>query len=193
VALRDDAPLGSLRAPEQSVKRGAPAGAAATDPDSYGPETGAVVVTSRRTRVPDILLDFPIQAPASRVYDAVSTPVGLDAWWTDQSAGQPVVGAEYALRFGLEYDWRAVVTAAQPASAFELELTSAGPDWLGTRVGFDLSAAREFTQVRFHHTGWPAANEHWRISCYCWAMYLRILRRHLEYGEMVPYAQRLDV
>ncbi len=35
--------------------------------------------------------------------------------------------------------------------------------------------------------------EHYRISCYCWAMYLRILKRYLEHGETVQYARRLDV
>ncbi|MBI3448600.1 MAG: hypothetical protein HY049_06775 [Acidobacteria bacterium] len=47
--------------------------------------------------------------------------------------------------------------------------------------------------MRFHHTGWPTANEHWRVSCYCWAMYLRLMRRFIEHGETVPYEDRLDV
>ena len=49
------------------------------------------------------------------------------------------------------------------------------------------------TQVRFRHVGWPSTNDHYRISCYCWAAYLRILRRYLEHGERVPYEKRLDV
>jgi len=28
---------------------------------------------------------------------------------------------------------------------------------------------------------------------HCWAMYLRILGRHLEHGESVPFEKRLDV
>ena len=32
-----------------------------------------------------------------------------------------------------------------------------------------------------------------RTSCYCWVMYLRILKRYVEHGEMVPYERRLDV
>ena len=72
-------------------------------------------------------------------------------------------------------------------------LTKADDDWKGTRVGFHLAAIEGGTQVRFHHTGWPRLNEHYRISCYCWAMYLRILKRYVEHGEAVPYDQRLDV
>jgi len=78
-------------------------------------------------------------------------------------------------------------------SEFELELTRADTEWVGTNVGFHLQATGGATQVRFHHTGWPDASEHYRISCYCWAMYLRILRRHLEHRESVPYERRLDV
>ena len=77
----------------------------------------------------DILYDFSINASPDRVFRAVSTPEGLDRWWTRRSSG-------------------------------------------------------------FSHTGWPSANEHFRVSSYCWAMYLRVLRRYLEHGEVVPYEQR---
>jgi hypothetical protein len=60
-------------------------------------------------------------------------------------------------------------------------------------VGFQLASAAGATQVRFHHLGWPKLNEHYRVSCYCWAMCLRVLKRNLEHGEFVPYKQRLEV
>lgn len=141
----------------------------------------------------DILQDFPIAAPPQRVFEAVSTPALLDEWWTHRSTGQPTVGATYELDFGPGYLWRAEVTKADPGVAFELRLTSADADWTGTTVGFELEPSGNGTRVRFAHRGWPAANEHHRISNHCWAMYLRILRRHLEHGESVPYADRLAV
>ena len=143
--------------------------------------------------MPDILQDFPIRAPVARVFEAVSSPPGLDRWWTLRSSGQPALGAEYQLWFGPEYDWRARVTRCEPGRSFELELTGAMDDWMGSRVGFDLEEREGVTQVRFRHTGWPAASEHYRVSCHCWAMYLRILRRYLEYGETVAYEKRLEV
>ncbi len=140
----------------------------------------------------DILHDLPIRSPVARVFEAVSTPAGLDQWWTARSAGVPAMGAEYQLWFGPEYDWRAVVTRCEPGRSFALEISRALPDWDGTRVTFLLDPADTGTQLRFSHTGWPGESEHYRISCYCWAMYLRILRRHLEYGESVPYERRLE-
>jgi uncharacterized protein YndB with AHSA1/START domain len=143
--------------------------------------------------MPDILQEFPIKAPVNQVFQAVSTPEGLDRWWTKRSAGEPREGSEYELWFGPEYDWRARVSRCVPDSELELEMTRADADWTGSRVGFRLEDQGGTTLVRFYHTGWPSANEHYRISCHCWALYLRILRRYLEHDEVVPYEDRLDV
>jgi uncharacterized protein YndB with AHSA1/START domain len=139
----------------------------------------------------DIYHDFPIQASLARVFEAFSTSNGLDAWWTKKSSGRPALGEEYVLWFGPQYDWRAQVTRCVAPSEFELQITRADQDWNGTRVGIRLDG-QETTNVSFYHTGWPSANQHWRISCYCWAMYLRLLRRYLENGEFVAYEDRLD-
>lgn len=138
-------------------------------------------------------MDLPIQAPAAKVFDAVSTAAGLDAWWTRRSAGKPKLGEVYQLWFGPGYDWRAKVTRCEKGVEFELELTESDADWLGTKVGVTLEAKGDRTWVRFRHSGWKTANEHYRITSNCWAMYLRILRRYLEQGEVVPYEDRLDV
>jgi len=141
----------------------------------------------------DIVHEFPIQAPVTSVFEAVSTPAGLDQWWTKTASGRPETGAEFELGFGPGYDWRAKVVACEPGMRFELQLTEADADWLHSRVGFELTPNGAATMVRFEHQGWPEANEHYRISCFCWAMYLRVLRRYLEHGEAVPYEDRLDV
>jgi hypothetical protein len=59
-------------------------------------------------------------------------------------------------------------------------------------VGFLLEEKAGVTEVHFHHRGWPLANEHYKTSSYCWAMYLRLLKRHVERGELVPYEDRLN-
>lgn len=143
--------------------------------------------------MPDILHDFPIRASTGEIFAAVSTPRGLDRWWTLRSAGRPALGERYELFFGPEYDWRATVSACNPDRIFELELTDAMPDWIGSRVRFELVPDGEMTTVRFSHRGWPAESEHYRISSFCWAMYLRLMKRSIETGEVVEYAIRLDV
>ena len=139
----------------------------------------------------DIFHDFPIKATVDRVFQAVSTPQGLDCWWTKRCSGKPEPGSVYELGFGPSYEWRAVVSRVVPGTEFELQITQSDADWTGTRVGWRMEPRKGVTWVRFSHTGWPAENEHYRISCNCWALYLRILRRNLEHGEFIPYEQRL--
>lgn len=141
----------------------------------------------------DILQDLPINVSIDRVYRAVSTPAGLDTWWTRGATGSPQAGAEYQLDFGPGYAWRARVTRCVENADFELEMMEADDDWQGTRVRLQLEPRGDGTLLKFRHTGWPDANDHYRTSCHCWAMYLRILRRSLEHGESVPYECRLDV
>ncbi len=143
--------------------------------------------------MPDILHDFVIEAPSSRVFAGLSTPRGIDSWWTKESEGRPAKGENYRLWFGPEYDWRAVVSRCTPEREFELHITNAQRDWLNTRVGFLLEEKDGLTHLQFHHTGWPELNEHFRVSSFCWAMYLRLLKRFVEFGEVVPYERRLSV
>ena len=89
------------------------------------------------------------------------------------------MGSIYELDFGPGFAWRGTVTRAESGVAFEWRITEADRDWTGTLVGFTLSPSASGTQVRFHHRGWPEANGHYRTSCHCWALYLRVLRRLL--------------
>ena len=144
--------------------------------------------------MPSILHDLPIAVPAEAVYKAITTPEGLNEWWTLTSRGTPSLGSDYSLGFGPKYQWHGKVTEATIARAFEIEITAPDTDWQGTKVGFRLTPRDDgSTLMAFRHTGWPQANAHFRTSSCCWAMYLRILRRYLEHGERVPYEKRLDV
>jgi uncharacterized protein YndB with AHSA1/START domain len=140
----------------------------------------------------DILHQIHIAASPEAVFAAISTPEGLDGWWTLSCEGSAEPGAEYALGFGPGYDWTAVVTACEPGALFELQLRDADPDWVGTRVGFALQPTEDGTSLRFHHLGWADPGEHHRVSTTCWALYLRLAKRLVEHGERVPYAQRLE-
>lgn len=142
--------------------------------------------------MPDIYLDVPIKAPIERVFGAISTPEGLETWWTKRSTGIPQPGATCELWFGPEHDWRAQVVRCIAGAEFELEMTQADRDFLGMHVGFRLDAGAPATWVHFHHTSWAGLNAHYRISCNCRAMHHRVMRRPLEHGETALYDRRLD-
>jgi uncharacterized protein YndB with AHSA1/START domain len=141
--------------------------------------------------MPAILHDLQINAPAGQVFRAVSEPSQVDCWWSLECAGTPELGAEYRLFFGAPWDWRARVSRFEPDRVFEWEITAAMDDWVGTRVGFELVPLDQGTKVRFHHTGWAEQSEHFRVSSYCWAMLLRLLKVYVERGAVMPHAERL--
>jgi uncharacterized protein YndB with AHSA1/START domain len=84
---------------------------------------------------------------------------------------------------------------APPARVFEAISAPGEMDrwWTKTCSGRPSAGATPAgTQVRFYHRRWSAENERYRVSCHCWALYLRLLRRQVEYAESVPYEKRLD-
>jgi uncharacterized protein YndB with AHSA1/START domain len=141
----------------------------------------------------DIQHRFPIAASIERVFDHVTKPSGLDTWWTKTSAGAPVLGSRYDLGFGPVYQWAAKVTAVDPPRRIAWRMVDADADWTGTTVGFLLEREGDGTLVEFAHEGWLGSNVHYRISSFCWAMYLRLLKLNLETGLRVEYERRLDV
>jgi len=143
--------------------------------------------------MPTIFHSFTINAPLEAMYDGITTPKGIDAWWTKTSMGNPIIDTNYILDFGPGYEWEAVVTKAIPNTEFELQITKADAEWTGTKVGFSLAHNNKYALVSFYHSGWANESGNFKYSSYCWAMYLRILKRHLEFGETVPYELRLKV
>lgn len=140
----------------------------------------------------DIIHLLPIKASLTQVYDAVSTPNGLNHWWTKECTGRPEIASIYNLDFG-SVVWQAQVTEMVPLQEFELTMTKCDPDWSDTQVRFQLEFHNDVVSLKFSHLGWAQANDHFYGSNHCWGLYLRIMRRWLENQEEVSYENRLQV
>ncbi len=126
----------------------------------------------------------------SLIFDAMTTPSGLDRWWTLESAGKPILHSDYRFYFSEAFDWRATVTLVEIAKSIDWKMTEADIDWTGTSFGFRLKTLSDKTLVEFYHKDWKKTNEHFRRTSFCWAMYLYLLKRYLEYGEIIPFSDR---
>ncbi|MEQ1763530.1 MAG: SRPBCC domain-containing protein [Pyrinomonadaceae bacterium] len=140
--------------------------------------------------MPTIYHDLTISAPISKVFEGVTNPALIDVWWTRKCQGIPKIGEEYTLDFSPECIWKAVVSECKTDECFELTMTDAMEDWLGSRLRFSVDARENGTKLRFEHKGWAEVSEHFRISSYCWAVYLNVLKKHLETGVVIPYEER---
>jgi uncharacterized protein YndB with AHSA1/START domain len=137
-----------------------------------------------------IFHDVKINAPINKVFEGVTSPSLLNEWWTYKCNGVLQLEGEYQLDFTGGCIWYARVTNFIPNHEFELTMFNSQEDWDGTKVGFILEDKENSTKLRFYHSGWKEVNEHFRISSYCWAVYLRILKGFLEKGIRVPYQNR---
>ena len=120
--------------------------------------------------------DLLINASKKSIFDAISTPKGLNNWWTLKCSGEPKIGAEYNFYFAPEYDWYGKVLRCDAEKSFYIKMTKSDSDWDPTSFGFDMEDADGGIQVKFWHIDWPECNHHFRHSSFCWAMLLNGLK-----------------
>lgn len=131
-----------------------------------------------------------INAPIEKVFEAVSSPHGLNQWWTLDCIGIPALGERYTFIFSPDCIWKGEVVSIQSPAEICWKMFDTQEDWENTEVGFRLMNHARGTDVEFYHTGWHESNKHFRVSSYCWAVYLRVMKAYLEKGHITPYAER---
>jgi uncharacterized protein YndB with AHSA1/START domain len=134
-----------------------------------------------------IALALEVDAPPARVFEVLSTTLGLRSFWTEDCA----VGATRA-RFGFAR------TAAQLEASVELEadhlvrmrVISGFPFWEGSTWEWELTPGEddESTSVLFRHYGFGSGYA--EVDCahtaQTWAMILERLAGYLATGEAQP-------
>lgn len=139
----------------------------------------------------NIYHDIEIKATQEAIYEAITSPSGLNAWWTLKSAGEPSIGNEYNFFFSEDYNWFAVVQNISANESIIYRMTQATDDWIGTILSFEIiSQSESLSLLRFEHRGWKEITEHYRRTSYCWALYLSCLKEYLEKGIIKSYELR---
>jgi len=120
--------------------------------------------------MPTIYHDFTINASKEKVFEAISTPYGLDNWWTQRSSGKQEIGAVFNLFFTEEYNWFAEISILKHNEEVEFKMTKAMEEWLPTRFGFILKEEKpEVTSIQFYHKDWKDIYKKFRLASFCWA------------------------
>lgn len=137
--------------------------------------------------MPDILHLVGIEAPASKVFLALSTTRGLAEWWTEKVSGDESIGG--VLRFQFDDHGRndMKVMELMPAQRVVWECVAGAPEWIGTHVSFDLKETEGETKLVFAQRGWREQGEFMHYCSTKWAMYLVGLKTFLETGRGLPY------
>jgi uncharacterized protein YndB with AHSA1/START domain len=140
--------------------------------------------------MPDILHKLSIGAPREKVFQALATREGLAGWWTSTTEGDSVPGQTLTFRFG-EHVVQMRVDELKAGSRVVWECTKSTPEWVGTRLAFDLSEDNGRTTVLFGHRQWAQASEFFAHCSTKWATFLFSLREYAETGKGRPFPHDL--
>jgi uncharacterized protein YndB with AHSA1/START domain len=128
-----------------------------------------------------------IDAPAERVYEAITEEKGLASWWTVQVVAKPAVGSMAEFRFGDRYHAGMRILALEPPGRVEWLCVSGDDEWVGTRLAFDLEKRGDQTLLRFRHGLWRDATDFYASCNFNWGHYLASLKSYCETGRGTPF------
>jgi uncharacterized protein YndB with AHSA1/START domain len=141
--------------------------------------------------VVDIVHRIGIKAPATKVYEALSTASGVAGWWTVDTTGTASVGGTLQSRF-LHEDGKELghmdyeVTRLEPNREVRWRFIDGPPEWIGTEATFHLTEDGGMTILVFGHGQWKEPVEFMAHCSMKWAMFLMSLRVLVETGKGKP-------
>ena len=141
----------------------------------------------------DILHKVGIKSSSlSDVYKALATCGGLAGWWTTDTTGDCKVGGIIRFRFGCGgFDMK--VLELDPDKRVLWEVIEGPPEWVGTRISFDLRQEGDWTILYFKHQGWKEPVPFMHHCSTKWAVFLLSLKSLLETGTGAPWPNEIKL
>ena len=158
--------------------------------------------------MPNIRHELLIEAPAEKIYDAITTQDGLSAWWTPTNA-KPERNSVAHFAFGAEYFKEMKITELKPSSLVQWICIAGADEWIGTTISFELHPGDKGTLLKlhpelkdqiqqqgdfeqatvliFHHDDWKEHTPMFGECNYTWSQFLRSLKLLCETGKGHPW------
>lgn len=141
-----------------------------------------------------------INAPVSKVYDALATAEGLGKWWAPHTSTETDAGLVLAHNPGAEHgEVKMKVLDRTQNKRVEWEIISAHPKsspasaWTGTHISFEISerenpgmrlgisdSAPHIAVLEFRHSGWDENSEYFGFCNFAWGETLLMLKQWCE-------------
>jgi uncharacterized protein YndB with AHSA1/START domain len=138
--------------------------------------------------MPDILHRVGLKSSSPNdAYKALATLQGLSRWWTDDTKGESKVGGVIHFRFGGNGGFDMKVLELEPGKRVVWQVVDGFPEWIGTKISFELKEDGDYTIVLFKHQGWKEPVESMHHCSTKWATFLMSLKSLVETGKGAPY------
>jgi uncharacterized protein YndB with AHSA1/START domain len=125
-----------------------------------------------------------------QAYEALATLDGLSGWWTERTTGKTGIGDVIDFRFdrdGAELGFFDMsVLELVPGKRVLWEVVDGPPEWIGTKIHWDLRQEGDYTVIMFKHEGWREPVEFMHHCSTKWASFLLSLKQLLETGKGAP-------
>ena len=143
--------------------------------------------------------DLLINAPAADVYKALTTPEGLQSWWTKTCEIGTQVGAESTFHFGKTFKvmriealnpdvkvaWQCIDSHIHAPG-----LLTRTNEWIGTSIAFNLEPQfASSTLLKFDHFGLVPEVECFEVCSSGWDQFLGSLKEYAETGKGRPFSE----
>jgi uncharacterized protein YndB with AHSA1/START domain len=128
-----------------------------------------------------------------QTYDALATLEGLSRWWTENTTGATDVGGRISFKFeNGDFEMEVAELEAGERVLWEVVGGSA-PEWIGTKIHWDLKPEGDYTVVLFKHEGWREPVEFMHHCSTKWGSFLMSLKEYLETGTGAPWPRDVHI
>jgi uncharacterized protein YndB with AHSA1/START domain len=132
-------------------------------------------------------------ADPAQTYDALATLEGLSRWWTENTTGTTDVGGRISFKFE-NGDFEMEVAELQAGERVLWEVVGgSAPEWIGTKIHWDLKPEGDHTVVLFKHEGWREPVEFMHHCSTKWGSFLMSLKQYLETGQGAPWPRDVHI
>jgi uncharacterized protein YndB with AHSA1/START domain len=128
-----------------------------------------------------------IQAPAKKVYQAITEEEGLGSWWTEEVYAKPEVNSIAEFIFGDAYHDKMKIINLESNKKLEWECFQGDKEWIGTNILFELEENSNKTTLRFTHGNWKKVTDFYANCNYHWGCYMTSLKNYCETGKGQPF------
>ncbi|MBD2869278.1 SRPBCC family protein [Paenibacillus arenilitoris] len=131
-----------------------------------------------------------VHAPASKVYEALTTAEGLSEIWTNELVVHREPGLTNEFRFGSNDLTKMRIEEMAAGSRVVWRCVDSDPEWIDTVISFELEEKNGKTAITLRHMNWKEVTPFFRSCNYNWAMFLYSLKTYCEEGKGLPYQER---
>ena len=131
-----------------------------------------------------------VNAPASKVYETLTTAEGLSEIWTNELIVNNQIGFINEFRFGSDDVTKMKIEELIANEKVVWQCIDSDAEWIGTIISFDIQEKNGKSFITLRHMNWKEVTPFYRSCNYNWAFFLYSLKCYCEDGEGIPYHKR---